>query len=365
MGARWRPQQDATLARLYESGVSLRQIAEQLQRSENAVTNRRQVLGIPDRRVPWSGPQDTVIVAATIAGLPASAVAIHLGLPADRVRRRRAQLVGARASSRRYSAEEDEAIRQLYRCDGDADPLTSRLERSAEAIRLRARALGVHRPVSRRRWTDAEDDALRYGYAAGLSCVQIAASYLPGRTVGAVGARAAKLGLANYARRWTDHDDRRLITMAAGGVPIDEASVQLVRTPEALRQRSRKLGLAPPASGAHPRAGERWSAEEDAVLRDRAGSNPASLARRLGRSDYAVRYRMQELGLLAPRGRTPHHPVPPASGLTPGQHAVAVRALGESDAARLLVAARHLRVSPGRLRREGERLSMSQKDRAA
>lgn len=359
MGARWQPHQDALLARLYDAGTPLRQIAERLQRSEDAVTNRRHVLGIHDRRGRWSPAQDAVIVTAAEAGLQTSSVAAHLGLPADRVRRRRAQLVGARPPSRRYDAAEDEAIRGLWARQGDVEALARRLGRSAEAIRLRALALGVHEPVARKRWTATEDDALLDGYAAGLSGPQITGRLLHGRTNGAAEARAAKLGLGNYARRWSERDDRRLIALASAGVPIYETSLYLVRSQEALRQRARRLGISPPPVGAQPRAGQPWRLEEDTVLRSRASSSPAVLSRVLGRSDQAVRCRMEELDLLASRGRTPHYPLPPTSGLTPGQHAVAARALNDRDASGLLAVARRLRLSPGRLRREAEQSSSS------
>lgn len=351
MGARWKPEDDARLAALYAAGTSIAGIGADLGRSAGAVTNRRKVLGITDRRGRWSAAQDAVIVAAAAAGLPASAVAAHLDLPTERVRRRRAQLVSTRERARRYSAEEDAEIRRVFQAGGEIGALSRALERSPDALRLRALQLGVHRPTPRRRWSTEEDDALRAGYAAGMSCAQIVASTLPGRTAGAVGARAAKLGLANYARRWTVEENRLLRALAADSVPIEEAALRLVRTPEALRQRARQLGLCPPPAGRHPRACTPWTAAEDAVLREHADNNPAQLSRLLGRSDLAVCYRLQELGLHHGRGRSPHHPVPSTDGLTPGQRAVAIRALTESDAARLQIA-RRLQLTPGRLRRE-------------
>lgn len=354
MGVRWKPEDDARVAELYAAGMPIARIGVALGRTAGAVTNRRKVLGIVDRRGRWSAAQDAVIIAATAAGLPASAVGAHLGLPSERVRRRRAQLVSTREQPRRYSTDEDAEIRRAFQAGGDLAALSQTLGRSQDALRLRALHLGVHRPVPRRRWSGDEDDALRAGYAAGLSCAQIAASTLPGRTAGAVGARAAKLGLANYARRWTADDDRVLRAFTTAAVPIEDAALRLVRTPEALRQRARQLQLKALPAGRHPRASMPWTAEEDAVLRERSDSNPALLSRVLGRSDLAIRYRLQELDLHLGRGRSPHYPVPQTGGLTPAQRGVALRTLAASDNAKLQVA-RRLRITPGRLRRESER----------
>lgn len=354
VGARWKPEDDAALAELYATGVPIARIGVLLGRTAGAVTNRRKVLGIVDRRGRWSAAQDAVIVAAAAAGLPASAVAAHLGVPSERVRRRRAHLVSTRERPRRYGAEEDAEIRRVFQAGGEIAALSRTLGRSADALRLRARELGVHRPVPRRRWAAKEDDALRAGYAAGMSCAQIAASALPGRTAGAVGARATKLGLANYARRWTADDDRVLRTLTIAATPIEDAALRLVRTPEALRQRARQLKLGPLPAGRHPRACAPWTAAEDAVLRERADSNPALLSRLLGRSDLAVRYRLQELELHRARGRSPHYPVPETGGLTPGQRGVALRTLAASDTAKLQIA-RRLQITPGHLRRVTER----------
>jgi len=194
MAARWRASEDAELARLYDHGRPLRVIAERLNRSEEALTARRMLLGIAPRRAPvtWSAQQDRLIVLAARAGASAAGIARQQGRSVEQIRARRAQLLGGRPSARRYQPWEDEAIRTAWSETLDLDGLALRLGRTPDTLRLRARALGLHVPAPRRRWSAAEDHALRDGYSAGLSCHQINRLELPHRSPEAIAARARK-----------------------------------------------------------------------------------------------------------------------------------------------------------------------------
>lgn len=353
MAARWSRDDDALLARLYGAGEPVRRIAERLQRSEDAIVARRRALGIAGRDHGWSPSRDALVAAAARAGLPASAVAASLRMPADRVRRRRAKLVGSRPAARRYNATDDAAIADALRTGGDLNALAERLGRSPEALRLRARALGVYAAPRRRRWTPAEDDALRAGYRDGCSCRQIAARLGDGRTATAVAARARKLGLSTYGRCWSPHEDERLRHLLRTGMKVDAAALALVRSPEAVRQRARKLALVvPQATTPHRRrAGERWTTDEDAMLQANVTANPIVLAAVLGRSDGAVRARMRSLGLVAQRQRSPHYPFSRPRKLSPGELALLSRELpGDPEPARVLAIAHRLRRPPAAIR---------------
>jgi hypothetical protein len=357
VAARWRSEDDALLERLYGEGEPVRRIAERLGRSEDAVVARRRALAIARRDGGWSAPQDALILAAARGGLPASAVAAAMGMAPDRVRRRRARLVGARKAPPRYDAADDAAIVDALAASADLHALGERLGRSPEALRLRARKLGVHDPPGRRRWTAAEDDALRAGYRDGHSCRQIAERIGGGRSVAAVAARARKLGLSTYGRCWSPGDDERLRILVQRRVGLDAAALTLARTPEAVRQRARKLGLAPPRSAARGRTGEPWTAREDAVLHAHHAAHPIALASALGRSDSAVHARMRALAINAQRQRTPHHPVPRPRELSPGERAVLTRELlGAPEPARVLAVARRLGRSAAAIRRYVEEL---------
>jgi hypothetical protein len=363
VAARWRREDDALLERLYGEGEPLRRIAERLGRSEDAVVARRRALAIARRDGGWSAPQDALIRAAAHGGLPASAVAAAMGIAADRVRRRRARLVGARKAAPRYHAAEDAAIVQALNEGADLNALGERLGRSPEALRLRARKLGVHDPPGRRRWSAAEDEALRAGYREGQSCQQIAERIGGDRSVAAVVARARKLGLSTYGRCWSPDDDERLRVLVQARVAIDAAALMLVRTPEAVRQRARRLGLTPPPTAVRRRAGEPWTARDDALLHAHHAAHPIALAATLGRSDHAVHARMRALEIVAQRQRTSHHPVPPLRELSPGERALLSRELlADPQPARVLAVARRLGRPPAAIRKYVEEL---QRERAA
>jgi hypothetical protein len=80
------------------------------------------------------------------------------------------------------------------------------------------------------------------------------------------------------------------------------------------------------------------------------GTNPALLADRLGRSPEAVTQRIRRLGLRDTRWRSPHHLVPPQNGhLSPGMMATLVREADADNPGRRLAVARRLGVSVAEL----------------
>jgi hypothetical protein len=354
MPSRWRNEEDALLARFYGAGVTRREVATRLGRSEDAVDARRRALGIPARRRtrPWSSAEDALIRAATTASVPASELAARIARPFEAVRRRRRELgLAAMAASRRYSALEDDALRRAWLDGGDLDALAAELGRSRESVRLRARALGLHNPKRRLRWLPGEDLLLRQAYGRGLTCTAISTDVLPGRSAGAIAARARKLGLAVYGRIWSADEDRRLMDLAAERTPLEEAAALHFRTPEAVRGRARKLGLKPFPVAAHEHAHRRWRPDEDAFLRRHASLDPGSLARLLGRSDHAVRRRLAALGPRHGRERSPHHELVASAGLNPAERRLVTRELAGGSARRLLSVSRRLGRSPGALKR--------------
>lgn len=337
------------LRRLYGQGAPLRAIAEQVGRSQDAVSERRRTLGIAPRprQRPWSPAEDELLRAGTALGLQATAIAARLRRPAEQVRRRRV-LVGSGRAPRAFSAAEDDAIAACWTAGGDVEALAVALGRSAGSLRLRARKLGLHRPPARPRWQPYEDAAVRDGYERGLTCAQIAAE-LSGRIATAVAARAAKLGLATYARAWTAREDRDLRQLARDGIELERAAHLLARTPEALRARARKLGIPAPRSARTGR-GRPWSAREDELLRLHAALNPAALAELVDRSPEAITQRLRRLGLRAGAERSPHHPVPARRGLTPGERTAVARELRAGGPGRQLALARRLGLRPAALR---------------
>lgn len=350
----WAPGEDGRLARWYAADVTVVEIARRLVRSPDAVDARRRLLGLPARRGRrvWSARQDAVLAASARAGVPARVVAERLELPLESVRRRRRKLVPAPCAGRRWSSREDEALHETIATGAPLDELARALGRSEGALRTRARVRELLEGPARPRWSGGEDNLIREGYDLGMTCAAISTQLLDARrTPQAISARARKLGLTTYARTWTGGEDRLLTHLAATGVPAIQAAEFLVRTPEAIRLRARRLGLRLTAPGVPRRVG-RWGDEEDALLWDLRGLDPARLAAILGRSDQAIRRRQGALGLSA---RSPHHRSSRQSGLSPGE----LRLLAREDAlarpGRLAALARRLNRAPADLLESSKR----------
>jgi hypothetical protein len=193
------------------------------------------------------------------------------------------------------------------------------LGRTELAVADRARALSPARRPSPR-WTAAEDDVLREGYGSGLTCAAIAAR-LPGRSARAVGSRADRLGLPSYGRRWTRSDDWALRELAARGATVVQIARRLTRTGPAIRHRAARLGLR--LRDATRRPPRRWSEQEDAVLRQWRQVEPGRLGTLLDRSEGSVRSRLRALGLTP--GGSPHYQPPAGPALTPAQERLLLR----------------------------------------
>jgi hypothetical protein len=352
VAARWSPSDDRLLGRLYAAGLARAELAARLGRSEYAVDARRRSLGVAARPGlrRWSELEDELVRAAAAAGVPATELAARIGRPADAVWRRRRRLGLASAGPRLYTPAEEEALRLAVEQGADLGQLAAAWGRSSAALALRARQLGLVSVRPRRRWLPEEDRLIREGYGRGLSCAAIGRLLSPPRSADAVAARARTLGLGNYGRRWTAAEDERLRNLLAAGVAPEQAAGSLVRTPEAVRQRTRALGLKlPPAH--RPRARKRWSEREDAILRRRAAVDDGALALLLGRSDVAVRQRISALGLRERQQRSPHHPPVQTDGLTPAELRLLRSELAAAGPRRLYALARRLGRTPGELKR--------------
>jgi hypothetical protein len=351
MAARWTLEQDLLLRRLYAEGLSRAEIAAHVGRSEYAIDARRRGLGIAarPRYRPWTELEDRLVRASATAGLPAFELAARLGRPVDAIWRRRRRLGVAGVAARRYTAGEDERLRRAVARGEDLGTIAAALGRSRAAAALRARELGLVQPRERRRWLADEDATVRQGYERGLTCAAIGASLSPPRSAAAVAAHARVLGVTNYGRSWTLAEDGRLRELVAARVPVEEAARALIRTPEAVRQRSRALGLKlRPVP--RQRAFERWTKRDDAILRRHAASDVAALVALLGRSDIAVLRRMRALGLRSSQARTPHRSSA-ATGLTPAELELARRECAAGGCRRLFALARRFGYTPAELKR--------------
>lgn len=350
MAARWSAEEDRILRRLYAEQRPIQEIAARVGRSSDAVAARRSSLGVAarPRSRPWSAQEEKLLHVAIVGGVPVSAIAARLDRSRDQVRARSRSLVARRAPAQPYLSHEDDAIRRCVLEDGNLAALASLLGRSSDALRIHAQQLGLHRPAPRRRWEEWEDAAVRDGYTSALSCAEIARQ-LGSRTPGSVAARARKLGLSTYARRWSVGEDHHLTRMSVLGVSLEQAALQLGRTPEAVRRHASRRAIEVPSTMKPSRATRRWTPEEDELLRLHSALNPARLAQLLGRSDHAVCRRLCSLGLRQRAARSPHHTISrPQGRLTPGEREMLERERGGTTRRRA-AALRRLDYLPGRL----------------
>lgn len=102
---------------------------------------------------------------------------------------------------RKWTAEEDAYLEASWSGSEETAEIAEHLDRSLEAIRLRANSLGL---VSRVYWTAEENSILREGYARGESPKTLA-KHLD-RTIGAIHAQAERLELVSKQARWTEEE---------------------------------------------------------------------------------------------------------------------------------------------------------------
>jgi len=128
VAGRWRTSEDNRLRELYAAGVPLTASASALGRSQDAVNARRAALGIAARRRnrEWSPLADAMLREATRAGVPATTLASQLHLPLAQLRARRRQLGLDRPPPRRYTPDDDRAIRASWAAGESLETLARR-----------------------------------------------------------------------------------------------------------------------------------------------------------------------------------------------------------------------------------------------
>ena len=233
------------------------------------------------------------------AGAPLALIVRELDRTADAVSaRRRALGVAGRRSSPPWSALEATLLREAARPRVPATGVARRRRRPVAQVRVRRRRLGLARPRSRR-YTAAEDAVIRTEWLATGDVTSVARRL--GRRPDAVRLRAAQLGLHRPVRRrrWSRTEDAIVRDGYADGLTCSEIAAGLEhRTPTAIAARARKLGLA-----TYARA---WTGADDARLgRILAARSTDDAARLLGRTPEAVRGRARRLGITASVTRAP------------------------------------------------------------
>ena len=108
-----------------------------------------------------------------------------------------------RPTPRRFTESEDNIIRARYR-SGPARDIARELGRSVHQIRKRARKLGLSTPL--KRWSAEEDSAVRSGWREGRLLGEVADEL--GRRIGEVSSRARMLGCTPWRKGSGTHSGR-------------------------------------------------------------------------------------------------------------------------------------------------------------
>ncbi len=297
----WTEREDALVRASAAAGVPAAALALRLGRDPEQVRRRRRLLlGSTLTPRPYTAPEDEAIRACWRADGDVQALAEELDRSPGSVRLR-AQTLGVHSPRRRrrWHDYEDAAVRDGYARGLTCREIATELpDRSAAAVAARAAKLGL--ATYGRAWTRQDDRSLRTLILEGMELERSA--QILARTPDALRARARKLGVElprsqralQSARRWTRAEDEQL-RLHAGLNPATLADL-LERSPEAVTQRLRRIGLretrersphhpVPARNGLTP--GERLT-----VMRELRGGGPRrqlALARRLGRAPAEIR----------------------------------------------------------------------------
>lgn len=192
---------------------------------------------------------------------------------------------------RPWSKEEDDVIRNFFP-DEQAEIYMRLPNRTKDAIRRRAVAIGLAEPMQKLCWTKKEEAILRKYYPTEGNAI---CSRFPSRTKQSVLGKAIALGLVSPSRpyRWTKEEDD-ILQKYYSKEGADVCLRLPGRTRTAVRNRVHTRGLLLPV--------RHWTEEEDAILRKHySEKGPAACSRLLNRSRGAVSARAASLGLAAPK----------------------------------------------------------------
>lgn len=154
-------------------------------------------------------------------------------------------------------------------------------------------------------WTEERDAYLLEHYRGGGRGAAGRCAAALGTTANAVRARARMLGImaTSAHQRWTAEEDAAIIAAATGdGWDAGAMAAGLGRTADEVQARRLKL------CGARRPHYRRWAAEEERLILALAGIVPAEqLAERVGRSEDSVSKRLQIRGVTAKDNRAAVH----------------------------------------------------------
>lgn len=148
---------DDDLARMASAGSGYRQMADYIGCDESVVARRCRLIGIesPLARKKWTRREDDLLRQAARTATTWEEVASELPLRSEGACKSRAKYLGVSLykRSRIWSDEDDDFMREHWTaCDMDVHAIAHQLGRTEEAVRSRARLLGLA-DGTRRSWT--------------------------------------------------------------------------------------------------------------------------------------------------------------------------------------------------------------------
>jgi hypothetical protein len=200
---------------------------------------------------------------------------------------------GAKQPPRPWTNEEDDILRKEYPSRGWL--VSEDLQRSAYAVRNRAKLLGVKTSLKRKyigKWSEADDEVLRTHYATDpVKALEL----LPARTKEQIRHRAHKLGLkvekGHRVGQWEPREDRILKRLyPKGGVmPVMEQLPR--RSRMSVMKRAQHFGLTRVAP---------WTRKETKTLREvyPDGGIVACREHFPDKSDASINHKVRKLGLV-------------------------------------------------------------------
>lgn len=304
-GRSWTAVDDRTLRR-YHAHMAMPELAAKLGRSVPAVGARLTKLGLSTEKAPAWSAKEIAFLRRHAHTMRRSEVAARLGRPLGGVNRMVAHL--GLSHERTVFPKTPGNLAFIRKNAGTLSfvQIARHLGTNAETIRKIALGFGFRARPTSRPWTPSDDALLGRLYGT-MPRKQVAARM--NRTWEAVAVRAKDLGLtkpiarAPVVRPWTAREERRLRAMA-GTYTKPEIARRLDRTVAAVAGRMAALGLMVPRTSEH----RAWTAKEDAYLRRNvARMSRAAMAERLGRTHVAITGRLRHLGL----GNEKHYAIEP------------------------------------------------------
>lgn len=166
------PAEDAVLAREWRS-ASPEELAARLSRSAAVVRARARKLGLyqPPQRFRWTPEEDAIVREGYAQARGCRQISDQLRGRSPAAVSTRAGKLGLVVHARGWNSREDRLLADLCRAGMEPARIATRLGRTPDALRARARRLGVPLPASRqigqrgRHWSAADDALLRAHHA--------------------------------------------------------------------------------------------------------------------------------------------------------------------------------------------------------